>query len=443
MRARSGLIGLLALGLVIAAAPARAFDVERVVSPGGIEAWLVADDSVPILSISFAFRGGASADPAGKEGVAEFVAAMMNEGAGDLDSQAFQERIADLSIDLEFSAGRDDLDVSIRMLNDTREEAIELLRLALTQPRFDADAVERIRGQILTSIASKASDPTEIAARALRETVFAGHAYSRPQDGTAESVAAIGPDDLRDFVRRNLARDNVVVGAVGDIDAAVLGAILDRLFGALPAEADLPVIPDIIPGGAGRTIVIDRDIPQSVVMFGAPGVKRDDPDFYAASILLEAIGGGFGARLTREVREDRGLAYSIGASLLTFDHAGVIFGQAGTRNERVAETIQIIGNVFADVAANGLPQDEIDDARDYIVGSYPLRWTSSRATAGALVSIQLAGLPVDYIEQRDDLFAAVTEADVRRMAARLFDPANFAYVVVGRPDGVASDPPAN
>jgi zinc protease len=443
MRARSGLIGLLALGLVIAAVPARAFDVERVVSPGGIEAWLVADDSVPILSISFAFRGGASADPAGKEGVAEFVAAMMNEGAGDLDSQAFQERIADLSIDLEFSAGRDDLDVSIRMLNDTREEAIELLRLALTQPRFDADAVERIRGQILTSIASKASDPTEIAARALRETVFAGHAYSRPQDGTAGSVAAIGPDDLRDFVRRNLARDNVVVGAVGDIDAAVLGAILDRLFGALPAQADLPVVPDIIPGGAGRTIVIDRDIPQSVVMFGAPGVKRDDPDFYAASILLEAIGGGFGARLTKEVREDRGLAYSIGASLLTFDHAGVIFGQAGTRNERVAETIQIIGNVFADVAANGLPQDEIDDARDYIVGSYPLRWTSSRATAGALVSIQLAGLPVDYIEQRDDLFAAVTEADVRRMAARLFDPANFAYVVVGRPDGVASDPPAN
>lgn len=443
MRSVFGLAGLLVAGLLLAAAPARAFEIERVVSPGGIEAWLVADDSVPILSISFAFRGGASIDPLGREGVAAFVAAMMNEGAGDLDAQAYQERIADLSIDLEFSAGRDDLDVSIRMLNDTREEAIELLRLALTAPRFDADAVERIRGQILTSIASQATDPNEIAARALREAAFSDHPYSRPQDGTAESVAVIGADDLRDFVRRSFARDNVVVGAVGDIDAAALGTILDHLFGALPPEADLPTVPEIVPGGAGRTIVIDRDIPQSVVMFGAPGVKRDDPDFYAASILLEAIGGGFGARLSKEVREDRGLAYSVGASLATFEHAGVIFGQAGTRNERVAETIAIIGDILADVAANGLPQDEIDDARDYIVGSYPLRWTSSRSTAGALVSIQLAGLPIGYVEERADLFAAVTQDDIRRMAARLLDPANFLYVVVGRPDGVAGDPPAN
>lgn len=443
MRTFVRLVGAALLAFVIAVPPAAAFEIERVESPGGIEAWLVSDPSVPILSITAAFRGGAAADPAGKEGLAEFAMAMMNEGAGDLDSQAYQERIADLSIDLEFSAGRDDVEVSIRMLNETRDEAIDLLRLALTEPRFDADAIERIRSQLLASIASKATEPNEIAARTWREAAFGSHPYSRPQIGTVESIAAIGEADLREFVRRNYARDNLVIGVVGDVDAATLGPILDRLFGALPAESDLPEVPEAMVAGAGRTIVVDRDIPQSVVMFGAPGIKRDDPDFYTASMLMEAVGGGFGTRLTQQVREDRGLAYSVGANLATFDRAGVILGQAGTRNERVAETVAIIREIFGDVAANGLAQDEIDDARDYIVGSYPLRWTSSRSTAGALVSIQLAGLPIDYVENREALFGAVTADDIKRVAARLMDPGQLLFVVVGRPDGVESDPPAN
>jgi zinc protease len=438
------LIALFAVGMVLLAAlPARAFEVERVVSPGGIEAWLVADDSVPILSLSVAFRGGSSVDPVGKEGVAQFVAAMLNEGAGELDAEAYQNRIADLSVDLEIGAGRDDFGVTVRMLNESRDEAIDLLQLALTSPRFDPDAMERIRGQILSSISYNATDPHEIAARVFGEAAFGDHPYGRRPEGTAETVALIGRDDLQAYVDSNFARDNLVIGAVGDIDAASLGVLLDRLFGDLPAEANLPEVPEIVPAGAGRTIVVDREIPQSVITFGAPGLKRDDPDFYTASVLVEAIGGGFGARLTQEVREKRGLAYSVGAVLATYEHAGVIWGQAGTRNERVAETIQIVRDVLADVAANGIAQDEIDDARDYIVGSYPLRWTSSRSTAGALVSIQLAGLPIDYVEERDELFAAVNADDVRRVAAELLEPGNLLFVVVGRPDGVVSDPPAN
>lgn len=444
MRTTMRLIALLAVGLVLLAPPAaRAFEVERVVSPGGIEAWLVADDSVPILSLSLAFRGGSSADPAGKEGVAQFVAAMLNEGAGDLDAEAYQNRIADLSVDLEIGADRDDFAMTVRMLNESRDEAIDLLRLALTSPRFDPDAMERIRAQIQSSISYNATDPNEIAARVFREAAFGDHPYGRAPEGTSETIALIGRDDLQAYVDSNFARDNLVIGAVGDIDAATLGLLLDRLFGDLPAEANLPDVPEIVPAGAGRTIVVDREIPQSVITFGAPGIKRDDPDFYTASVLLEAIGGGFGARLTQEVREKRGLAYSVGAVLATYEHAGLIWGQAGTRNERVAETIQIVRDVLADVAANGLAQDEIDDARDYIVGSYPLRWTSSRSTAGALVSIQLAGLPIDYIEDRAALFDAVNAEDVRRVAAELLEPGKLLFVVVGRPDGVVSDPPAN
>lgn len=444
MRYTMRLIALFAVGLVLLSSPAaRAFEVERVVSPGGIEAWLVADDSVPIVSLSFAFRGGSAVDPDGKEGVAQFVSAMLNEGAGDLDAETFQNKIADLSVDLEFSAARDDFDVTVRMLNESRDEAVDLLRLALTSPRFDPDSMERIRAQILSSIAYNATDPNEIAARVFRETAFEGHPYARTPEGTAETVALIGRDDLQAYVDSSFARDNLVIGAVGDIDAESLGLLLDRLFGDLRAAANLPDVPEIVPAGAGRTIVVDREIPQSIIIFGAPGIKRDDPDFYTASVLIEAIGGGFGARLTQEVREKRGLAYSVGAVLATYEHGGMVWGQAGTRNERVAETIQIVRDVLADVAANGLAQDEIDDARAYIVGSYPLRWTSSRSTAGALVSIQLAGLPIDYVENREALFDAVTADDVRRVAAELLEPGNLLFVVVGRPDGVVSDPPAN
>ena len=444
MQTTMRLIAVFTVGLVLLASPAaRAFEVERVVSPGGIEAWLVADDSVPIVSLSFAFRGGSAVDPVGKEGVAQFVASMLNEGAGDLDAEAYQNKIADLSVDLEFGAGRDDFDVTVRMLNESRDEAIDLLRLALTAPRFDADAMERIRAQTLSSIAYNATDPHEIAARVFRETAFPDHPYGRAPEGTAETVAIIGREDLQAYVASNFARDNLVIGAVGDIDAASLGVMLDRLFGDLPANANLPEVPEVVPAGAGQTIVVDREIPQSVITFGAPGIKRDDPDFYTASVLIEAIGGGFGARLTQEVREKRGLAYSVGAVLATYEHAGLVWGQAGTRNERVGETIQIVRDVLADVAAKGIAQDEIDDARDYIVGSYPLRWTSSRSTAGALVSIQLAGLPIDYVEERAELFAAVTADDVRRVAAELLEPGSFLFVVVGQPDGVVSDPPAN
>jgi zinc protease len=443
LAAATAAVGLALAGMAGTGGTAYAIEIQRVVSPGGIEAWLVEDDSAPLTSISFAFRGGSAADPAGKEGLAEFVSGLLNEGAGDLDSQAYQTRIADLSIDLSFSAGRDEFSGSIRMLTETRDEAIDLLHLALTEPRFDADAVERIRGQLMTMLASNATDPNDIAVRTWRTAAFPDHPYGRPPEGTPETIARIGTDDFRDFVRRHFARDNLVIGVVGDVDSAALGAILDRLFGDLPAESDVPAIPDATPQGGGRTLVVERPIPQSVVLYGGPAIKRDDPDFYIAAVLLEAVGGGFGSRLTKSVREERGLAYSVGANLVTYDHAGLVMGQAGTRNERVAETIALIGEAFTDVAANGLTDEEIDDARDYIVGSYPLRMTSSMSTAGALVSIQLAGLPIDYVERRAELFEAVTPDDIRRVAARLLDPANMLYVVVGTPVGVTGEIQAN
>ncbi|MFZ5790537.1 MAG: M16 family metallopeptidase [Pseudomonadota bacterium] len=432
-----GIVALLFLFFWLLPLPAlAAVKIERVVSPGGVEAWLVEDHSMPLISVALGFRGGAAADPADKAGLATLVSGLLDEGAGPLDSEAFQRRLSDLAIDLDFDAGMDDFRGSMRTLTEHRDEAFDLLRLALAEPRFDAEPIDRVKGQIQAVIASHADDPATIARDAWWHTVFPDHGYGRDPLGSPESLARITADDLRGFVRAHFARDRLEIGVVGDITAAELAPLLDKTFGALPAEGAPDPVPEAKPVGAGKLIVIRRQVPQSVILLGEPGIKRDDPDFYAATLLMETLGGGFGSRLTREVREKRGLAYSISADLATYDKAGLILGQTATENGRAKESMAVIRKVWADLAAEGPTQAELDDARSYILGSYPLRFTSSRAIAGNLVSLQLDRLGIDYSERRAALFGSVTLDDVKRVAKRLLDPDALTWVVVGEPDGV-------
>ncbi|MFO1058949.1 MAG: pitrilysin family protein [Dongiaceae bacterium] len=425
--------------LLLLAPAARAFQIQEVVSPGGIKAWLVEDRSNPVIAVSVAFNGGAAGDPKGREGLAMMVSALLDEGAGPLDSAAFQQREADLAVDLGFAADLDSFGGQFRVLSDRREAGFELLRLALTAPRFDQPAVERIRGQLLAALAAEADDPARIADLAWWRAAFPEHPYGRPADGTAQSVARITVDDLRGFVAGHFGRNNMVLGVVGDIDAATLGPLLDRTFGGLPATAAPPAVPDAKPTGAGGLVVIDRDVPQSVVSFGTAGVKRDDPDYYAAAIIDYILGGGgFASRLTREVREKRGLAYSIDSYLDPLDHAGLLLGTFGTQNARVAESIDVMRQVWQRMGEEGPTAEELADAKTYLIGSYPLRLTSTLRVAQLLTGQQLAGLDRHYIEHRADYFNAVTLEDARRVARRLLDPAALSLVVVGRPEGVAA-----
>ena len=430
----------LIIGLFISLAqPASAVTVQQVVSPGGIKAWFVADTTNPILTLKFTFRGGAALDPTGKEGISNLVSGLLDEGAGDIDSKAFQQTLEDLAIRLSFDSGRDEFSGQLRTLTRNQDMAFKLLRLALTEPRFDAEPVEQIRAQILVGLKRSLEDPHSIANRTLFKTLYPNHVYGRPSDGTAETVAKLTTDDLRQFVKDRLAKDNLIIGVVGDISAAELGRQLDQIFGALPQTASSWKIDNVEPTSKGQTIVIDRDIPQSSILVAAKGIMRSDPDFYAAYVLNHMFGGGsFTSRLYSEIREKRGLVYSVGTGLYPFDHSSLILGSAGTANERAHETLSVLKAEWEKMATEGVTQKELNDAKTYLTGSYPLRFSSSGRIASMLVGMQVANLNIDYMEKRNSYIEAVQLEDIKRVAERLLITENLVTVVVGRPNGITS-----
>ncbi len=433
---RGALVSVLLAALWLAA-PARAIEIQRVISGEGIEVWLVEEHSIPLIAIEVAFRGAAALDAPGKEGVAYMVSGLLDEGAGEYEALAFQKRLEDRAIRLGFDAGRDTFTASMKTLTEHRDEAFRLLGLALSAPRFDAPAVERIRRQILAILARQAEDSNAVAGRAWSETVFDGHPYGRALEGTPDSVAALAADDLRAYVRDRFARDNMMIAVVGDIDAATLAALLDVAFAALPEEARPYRVPEITPRTEAGIKVIRRSVPQSVILFGHAGIKRDDPDWYAASVMNYVLGGGgFSSRLVNEVREKRGLAYSVSSSLRAYDHSGLFMGSAGTENARAAETIALISAEIRRMHEGGVTATELDDAKTYLTGSYPLNFSTSGRIASQLVGIQLEQLGIDYVDRRNSYIEGVTIAQIKRVAGRLLLPDKLFWVVVGDPVGL-------
>lgn len=439
------ILSALFLALMLAAAPADAsVAVKRVVSPGGIEAWLVEDHSVPVLAMQFAFRGGAALDPKGKEGLAELVSDTLDEGAGDLDSQTFQGKEQDLGLRMSFSADADNFQGGLFVLSKRIDEATHLLNLALTAPRFDDDAVTRVKGQLLTELSQAEESPRRIVSENFYRLMFGDHPYARRTIGTVAGIKAITQADLKGFVAQRFTRDHLYVTVVGDIDAKALGALLDKTFGNLPATGTPADIPNAAIDDHGGTLVIEKNIPQSTVNFGEAGLGKHDPDIYSGLVMNYILGGGgFSSRLTNEVRDKRGLAYSIGTSLAAYDHAGFIAGSVGTRNDSVAESISLIRSEWAKMRDKGVTAGEVKDAKSYLTGSYLTGISSSSALAGVLLGYRLDNRPIDYMEGRNALIDKVTVADVDRVAKRLLKPESLIFVVVGEPKGVAStlEPP--
>lgn len=434
-----GLLTALLTALPAEASTNSGVDIQSVTSPGGITAWLVEDDTIPLIAMNFSFAGGAAVDPDEKVGLANFLSTMLDEGAGDLDSEAFQRRLAELSIRLSFQAQRDRFQGSLQTLSENRDEAFSLLKLALTAPTFEAEPLERMRGQILLQIREDNEDPEEIANRAWMQTMFPDHPYGRPLKGTAETVSTITSDDLQELRQRLFAREKLYIAVVGDIDAETLKRLLDDTFGALPAESGVPEVPEAAIAQHPRVEVVERSIPQSVIRFGHSGIKRDDPDFIPAYMMNSILGGGgFGSRLMQEVREKRGLVYSVFSALQPMEHAGLFFGGAATMNERSAETIDVIRQELKRMAEEGPTKEELEEAKTYITGSYPLGFDSNSKIANRLLSIQEDELGIDYVNRRNDLIEAVTLEEIRRVARRLIDLDSLIITVVGRPEGVTS-----
>lgn len=423
---------------VLAGGPAAAMQIEKIVSPAGIQAWLVREQSVPLVSLSYSFDGGSSQDEPDKSGAAQLAASLLDEGAGALDAKAFHERLEDRAIELGFRVSRDYFQGSLRTLNENRDQAFDLLHLALTTPRFDAEAIERMRDQQMSSLRRAATSPNDIASRKWWAAAFPNHPYGLEGNGTLETVPRITAADLRDYVGHVFARNALKISIVGDIDAAAAGRLIDRAFATLPARNNLKAVPDIAVHGLGRRIVVPVDVPQAVVVFGGTGMARNDPDFMAGYLVNHVLGGGsMTSLLYKEVREKRGLAYGVSENLIWFKNAAAVVGGTATRADRTGDALAIIEAETKRMGETGPTADELAAAKTYVKNSYVLGLDTSAKIATQLTQIQLDNLGIDYIDRRGALIDAVTLDAAKRAAKRLYG-GGMLVTIAGKPAGVTS-----
>lgn len=419
-------------------AAAHAFTIQEVTSPGGIKAWLVEEKAIPLMAMNFSFRSASAEDPAGKEGVSEFLTGMMDEGAGEVLSQEFQKRRDELAFRMSFSSGNDFFEGGFQSLTRNRKPSVDLLKLAITAPRFDPAPLERVRQQFLLNVREKEQDPQTIASQAWMENILPGDPYARRSEGTLATMSAITADDLRTAHRRIFNRDTLQVAVVGDITAAELGPLLDDVFGGLPEKApEVVKLPPAKPANGPKLQVTERDMPQSVIVFGHEGILRSDPEFIPAYVMSEILGsGGLTSLLSEEIREKRGLTYGVSFGLAPMQRVGLYVGMLQTKNSSAAEALQAARDVLAAFADRGPSQEQLDEAKTFLTGSYALRFSSNSAIANQLLALQQERLGIDYVQKRNALVEAVTLDQVKAQARRLLHPDRLIVSVVGKPEGL-------
>ena len=427
-------LAVVATLLASLSSPANAMKIQTIKSPGGIEAWLVEEHAVPMMAMRFAFDGGSSQDPSGKEGLANFVTAMLDEGARELSSREFQEREEDLSMRMSYEEAKDAFYGNFETLTANRDESAKLLKLALNKPHFDADAVDRIRQQLVAALVYAARDPDKVAQNEWYALAFKGHPYARPANGTEQTIATITHDDLDGYRKRVFAKDTLKVVAVGDINADQLGRLLDEVFGDLPDKAQLTPVSKTTPVTGGKQEVIEMNVPQSVAVFGLGAMPRKDPEFIPAFVLNQILGGGgFASRLMEEVREKRGLAYSVYTYVYPYQHASIFSGGVATRNDAMGQSLDVIRDELKKMAEEGPSQQDLDNAKNYLIGSYPLRFDTNSKIATQLLGLKMDGFGPEYVENRNAMIAAVTLDDMKRVAKHLLETQNLIVTIVGKP----------
>ena len=424
-----------AAGLVAGAVPALALKVEEIESQKGIKAWLVEEHSVPLIAIRFAFIGGALQDPTGKEGLAGALADLLTEGAGDLPAAAFKDRISILGANLSMSSGRDTIFGGMETVSKRFEPSADLLRLALTAPRFDAGAIEQVKAQRLSDLALAAQQPITVARDRWYAEAFPGHAYGRPPNGTPQSVGGLTSDDLKAQHARLLAKDVLRVVIVGDIDKAGAIRAIDTIFGGLADKAQVKPIDRVEARVLPGPVVITEDHPLATSVFGLASLRNDHPDFPALQVLNQVIGSGdFDSRLMAEIRVKRGLAYSVRTNLLNDTTVSLLVGGISTKNEAMREALVLVKDVLSRTAKDGPSQAEFDNAKLYLNGSYLLDFDTNAKVAGSLLGIWLDNRKPDYLLGRKQQIDRVTLADVKRVAAQVLQPDRMIVTVVGKPN---------
>ncbi len=427
----------ISLVLTLSSVPVKALEVQ-LVKGVNVDAWLAADPTVPVVAIAFRIEGGAAADPPELQGRTRLLADMLSEGAGEMDGPTFKARLADLSSSMSFTATQDAISGSIYTLSKNLREAAKILGLALTNPRLDPADLERVRTSHVTSLEQASQNPTHQAYRAFLSNAFQNHPYARSSRGRISTLKKITREDLLALHEERFGQDRLIVTAAGDVTANELKNIIDYAFGEIPKNAPgAPTDPPSVssPQGPSR-LLVKMPNPQSSIVFGGSGVRRNDPDWHATNLLAEIMGGSFGARLMEEVRVKRGLVYGIDVSNSELAEAALFLGSTSTENRTVKETISVIETEWAKMSAEGPTEKELADAKSFLIGSLPLALDSTTAIASALLSMRVNNLPTDYLERRNSQINSVTIADAKRVASRLFDPSKLTFAVAGSGEGL-------
>lgn len=418
--------------VMLSSLTAQAIEIKQVTSPKGLKVWFVEDQSVPIVSINFSWQGGTTQDPEGKEGLVNLMSSLFDEGAGDLNSLNYQAQLDDVGAHVTFRAGVDGLSGAMRVLAQNRDKAVNLLNMALDKPRFDQDALDRVRAQITTAIRGAERDPITIGQNKLDAMIYGKHPYGRRPEGSLDSLAKINREDIVATYKNIVAKDNLKIGIVGPMTEQEVGALVDKLFGNLPQKAQLKAIPDAKLQLGGMTNV-NYNLPQTSLLLAYPSVKRDDKDFFAAYLMNNMLGeSGLTSRLFTEVREKRGLAYGASSQLVHYDHANLLLINTATRAEKAEESLKTIRSEIKNLVENNVSEDELKNAKSFVIGSYAVNnLSSSSSIAAVLVGLQQDGLPMDYIDQRVNFINAVTLNDIQEVAKKIFK-SEPALLVVGQ-----------
>lgn len=429
---------LLSIVFAVLAVPVfAATDIQTLTTKRGIEAWLVEDHNIPFVALEIRIKGGTSIDPMEQRGIVNLMMGLLEEGSGDLDARAFSTARDSLAASFGYDAYSDAISISARFLTENQDQAIALLRQSIVAPRFDQDAIDRVRAQVVSIIQSQEKNPDKMAGRAWNSEAYGDHPYASEEIGTEGTLATITAQDLRKIHQDIMVQDRVIVSAVGDITANELSDMIDELLGDLAATSPLPLPEQAVLGLKSGVRVIPFETPQSVILFGHQGINRNDPDFYAAFVLNTILGGGnFENRLMVELREKRGLTYGVGTFLSSRDYADLYVGQFATANERVGEAIQVVQDIWRDIASNGVTQKELDQAKTYLTGAYPLRFDGNAKIANILIGMQYDGLTPDYVKNRNGFIEAVSLQDIKRVAQRLIQPDALRFMIVGSPQGL-------
>ncbi len=411
--------------------------IQQFTTPGGVSVWLVTEPSIPILSVQMAWRGGSATDPEDLRGLTAAVTYGMNEGAGDLDSLAFQTAMEELNMSFSCSNSGEWTGCSATMLSEFAEPSMNLVGLAFAVPRFDEGPFERFRREQEVSLRTRETNPNFLAGRAMAAKLYPDHPFAR--EITVDTLAALTPDLAREHMRTLMTKDRLIVTAVGAISPEDLAPLIDLAAASLADSAEIaPVLPVTLPDIAPAPTVVSLPQPQTLVRFMAPGIDRNHPDFFPAFVLNYTLGGGgFESRLMKSLRVEKGLTYDISTSISPNPSFLSWSGAGQTKNESAGEFVEGIRGELREFMETGVTELELDDAKAYLIGSYPLGFDSNAKIARQMMSVRQEDLGIDYFDRRNALIEAVTLEDVNRVSAHYLAPERFTFVLVGEPEGLS------